>query len=293
MVRKTGPHPGWRSKEGWTGVFYWICFEGWGIRTKFPEKKNITFLCCLDEPFEQSGAIEFKKGSLRTWQCIGHLGMIWELPRSTTQPLFEHAGQGHRVFNSYHICPCTPTSTLFSYNFHFCMAVPDIFRCITVVTVLHQQVELRQKHLNPVQSAVSALIPGRSFGWKRIDEIGGMVKDHGQIGKNTRKNWQWKQVMPDLKTWSYSAKICQISKSLTPRSITTNWLDLADSKQPGSLAQYQHSSLVGSAEDHGVEAWFNQSSQLGDSDNQRGSCSNAWGVIQLGCSQWVFWWFYT
>ena len=61
----------------------------------FP-KKN-TFLVCLDDLFEQSGAINFKKGSLGTWQCIGHLGMICKLPQSTTEPLFEHAGLGHSV----------------------------------------------------------------------------------------------------------------------------------------------------------------------------------------------------
>lgn len=115
----------------------------------------------------------------------------------------------------------------FVKDLHFCVTFPDIFRCITGVTVLHQQqVELWQKDLNPVQSVVLALVPGGSYGCKRIDEIGGMVKDHGHVGKNTKKNWQWKHIMPDLKTWSYSAKISHISKSLTPRSRTTNWLSI-------------------------------------------------------------------
>ena len=92
MVGKTGPQPGGKAKKDEQGCSI-ERFEGWGTRTKFPEKN--TFLVCLDDLFEQSGAINFKKGSLGTWQCIGHLGMICKLPQSTTEPL--HAGLGHSV----------------------------------------------------------------------------------------------------------------------------------------------------------------------------------------------------
>ncbi len=97
------------------------------------------------------------------------------------------------------------------------------------------------------------------------------------------KNWQCKQIMPTLTTWSYSAKICKIWKSLTPQEaeLRIDFILFADSKQPRSLAQYQHNCHVGSAEDHGVETWFNQSGQLGDSDNQGGSCSTACGLFPL------------